>query len=167
MRKQSGFTLIEVMVAVFVLAIGVLGMAGMQATGVREAQNTYFRTQADMLANDIVDRMRANRQQVIDDTTYLTAGADPGVANTCGAMGGGAVEECDGQTMAGFDLQSWYNAINSSNLPSATGVITQVAGSATTYTIQVFWDENRDGSNDQVCGNTLGQDGCVRLTVEF
>ena len=78
--NQMGFTLVEVLVAVFVLAIGILGMAGMQAVGVRESQNTYYRTQADMLANDIIDRMRANRAAVASDTVIplynYASGAD-------------------------------------------------------------------------------------------
>ncbi len=45
---QKGFTLIEVMVAVFVLVVGTLGMAGMQAVSVRESQNSIFRSQADI-----------------------------------------------------------------------------------------------------------------------
>ena len=45
--KAHGFTLIEVMVTVFILSVGILGVAGMQAVSVRESGNTYHRTQAD------------------------------------------------------------------------------------------------------------------------
>ena len=75
--SQQGFTLIEVMVAVFVLAVGILGMAGMQAVSVRESQNSIFRSQADILAGDMADRLRANRSDATDplSTNYETDGS--------------------------------------------------------------------------------------------
>lgn len=58
--KQRGLTLIEVLVAVLVLAIGLLGYAGLQATSLRYNHGAYASTQATTLAVDIADRMRAN-----------------------------------------------------------------------------------------------------------
>ena len=82
-RSASGFTLIEVLVAILILGIGILGMAGMQAMSVRESQNTYFRTQADMLAYDIVDRMRANRGEAATTAAYVSDGSAPGSVGAC------------------------------------------------------------------------------------
>ena len=59
-RRQRGFSLIEVLIAILVLAIGLLGMANMQASGMRSTHGAYLRTQATFLAGDILDSMRAN-----------------------------------------------------------------------------------------------------------
>lgn len=58
--KQAGFSLIEVMVAVFVLAIGLLGAAGMQLSALRYTDSSRINSQASFIVYDIIDRMRAN-----------------------------------------------------------------------------------------------------------
>ncbi len=56
--RQRGFTLIEVMIAVLVLSIGLLGLAGLQVTALRNNQTAFLRTQAAILSGDIIERMR-------------------------------------------------------------------------------------------------------------
>ncbi len=60
MKTNTGFTLIEVLIAMLVLAVGLLGLAGLQATSLRNNQSAYNRSQATQLAYDLADRMRAN-----------------------------------------------------------------------------------------------------------
>ena len=60
MKTNSGFTLIEVLIAMLVLAVGLLGLAGMQATGIRNNLSAYNRSLATQLAYDMADRMRSN-----------------------------------------------------------------------------------------------------------
>src|SRR5690606_3184429 len=60
-RRENGFTLIEVLVTVIVLAIGLLGLAALQFSGLRYTHSAYQRSQATILTNDIIDRMRVNR----------------------------------------------------------------------------------------------------------
>ena len=60
MNKNTGFTLIEVLIAMIILAVGLLGLAGLQATSLRNNQSAYNRSVATQLAYDIADRMRAN-----------------------------------------------------------------------------------------------------------
>jgi type IV pilus assembly protein PilV len=70
-RKQSstlyprskyvlGFTLIEVLVTIVVVSIGLLGLAGLQINGLRANVSSEARSKATLLANDIIERMRAN-----------------------------------------------------------------------------------------------------------
>lgn len=59
--SETGFTLIEVLVAVAILSFGMLGIAAMQITGVRANQGSYFRSQATFIASDFAERMYANR----------------------------------------------------------------------------------------------------------
>ena len=64
LTKQSGFSLLEVMIAVMVLAIGLLGMAAMQAVALSSNQEAQFRVQALAIAEDLSSRMRTNRAYV-------------------------------------------------------------------------------------------------------
>ena len=107
--SQQGFTLIEVMVAVFVLAVGILGMAGMQAVSVRESQNSIFRSQADILAGDMADRLRANRTDAADplSTNYETDGTFVVPPNCMGTTA-----YCDETGIAGYDIFQWQTQSN-------------------------------------------------------
>ncbi len=58
-RRSGGFTLLEVLIAIVVLAIGLLGLAALQLRGLTDTGNAYLRSQATWLAYDVADRMRA------------------------------------------------------------------------------------------------------------
>lgn len=62
--RQSGSTLIEVLVAMLVIAVGLIGVAGMLSYTVKGNQSAYVRSQATMLANDLTDAMRASPKDV-------------------------------------------------------------------------------------------------------
>lgn len=63
-RQQSGMTLIEVMISVLILVIGMLGLAAMQLQSVKFNESAKWRSQATFLAYDIVERIRANKDDV-------------------------------------------------------------------------------------------------------
>lgn len=69
-RQQSGFGMIEILVAMLVLAIGVMGFAGLQARAVQTSGDSYYRSQAMSLAQDLAERVRANSRQT---AAYRTA----------------------------------------------------------------------------------------------
>jgi len=122
-RFQRGATLIEVLVAVLITATGVMGAAALQLNSVKFNQLANVRSTAVFLANDITDRMRANRVRAI-------AGAyDIAVADS--APTGSAINE--------VDLREWLAEL-AVRLPSGDGSITRV-GSVITVTVQ--WDEGR------------------------
>ena len=85
MKKQfmSGLSLIEILVTVVVLSIGLLGIAGMQAFGVRYSHDSYTRSQATMLANELIERMHANPDGVLNGDYE---DADNNVALNCAAV---------------------------------------------------------------------------------
>lgn len=64
-RRPSGFSMIEVLVALVILAIGLLGFALLQTMNLRFTQSANYRTQATNLAYDLLDQMRANRFQAV------------------------------------------------------------------------------------------------------
>ena len=140
MNKNTGFTLIEVLIAMVVLAIGLLGLAGLQATGLKNNQSAYYRSQATQLAYDIADRMRAN---VTTANNYLTTFMDPADAATqadCETVS----TTCTPADMAENDLFEWNSALTGT-LPSGAGTIA-IAGNVVTVTVS--WSENRDDDND-------------------
>jgi len=141
-HKQSGFTLLEVLITLVILAIGLLGLAGLQAVGLQQNHSAYMRSQATQAAYSIMDRMRANPVEMAAiGNKYLTSPKDANVQAGCTAGG------CDETQMAENDLFEWNEALNSSlpNLavPVDLGNIT-VNGSI--YTITINWDDNRDGA---------------------
>ena len=138
--RQHGFTLIEVLVTLVIMAIGLLGLAGMQATSLRNTESAYQRSQAAMLAYDMLDRMRTNSTGVASGaynsigTTAATAGTD------CGSS------VCSSSAMATYDDADWHAKI-AEVLPSGTGSVSG-SGANSVFTITITWDDDRSGTAD-------------------
>lgn len=82
-RKSRGFTLVEVLVALVVLSIGLLGVAALQLTSLRSNHGSAMRSQATFLAYDIIDRMRANQSNSdADKNRYVVSLTGNGTAGT-------------------------------------------------------------------------------------
>jgi type IV pilus assembly protein PilV len=137
MNKNTGFTLIEILIAVLILATGILGLAGLQASILKNNQSAYNRSQATQFAYDMADRMRANASVA---NNYITTFTVPTEQSDCSTVS----TTCTKADMAINDLYQWNTAISAS-LPSGKGTIT-LAG--TVFTITINWDDNRDGDVD-------------------
>ena len=81
--RQRGFTLMEVLIAILILSIGMLGMAGLQTRSLQMNQSAHLSSQASYLAYEIVDRMRANRTAALNGSynRNALAGAAPGTGS--------------------------------------------------------------------------------------
>lgn len=132
--NEGGFTLIEVLVTVIVLAIGLLGLAGLQLSGLRYSYSAYQRSQATILANDIADRMRANRVVAEAGSYDIALGAMPGAASCTGT---GA--NCSVGNLAAADLYEWKQSL-AELLPSGDGSVAQNGG---VFTVTIQWDDTR------------------------
>ena len=69
-KHQKGFSLVEILVALLILSIGLLGLAALQTTSLKFNTDSYMRTQATYFVYDIIDRMRANSDSVVAGGTY-------------------------------------------------------------------------------------------------
>lgn len=128
-RGCRGLTLVEILVALVVLSVGLLGLAAMQTTSVKFTTSAYQRTQATALAYDLIDRMRGNRLAALNND-YNVAFQSPVPA--CGAFDGTG-------TLRDQDIKAWRNAI-ACRLPQGTGSVTRVNDE---FTIAIQWDDSQ------------------------
>ncbi len=118
---SSGFSLIESMIAVLVISIGLLGLASLQGTSIRNNHDSYLRSQATLLGHGILDRMRANRSQAIAGLYNLALAATPVSAKNCEDTASAAAT-CNAAEMTLFDQASWINRV-AQGLPNGDATI--------------------------------------------
>jgi len=138
-RRSRGFTLIEVLVSMVILAIGLLGLAGLQTTGIRFNQSALLRSQATLCAYDMADRMRANKASAIAGD-YARSFGDTKPTQTCTS----ATSNCSGSQMAQADIKDWLESLQ--GLPSGDGAISVTSSGIAT--IIVHWNDTRDTSGN-------------------
>lgn len=137
-RRQGGFSLIEVLVALLVLAIGLLGLAALQTQGVRFNHDAYVRTNATALAYDILDKMRLNRGNAAD---YVTANFPAREAEPAGGYTAESPPYACAQSGIGAaaDLACWLNGIEL-GLPLGRATIAQQAApNDDLYDVTIMW----------------------------
>ncbi len=125
-HSAAGFTLVEVLIALVVLSIGMLGIAALYLESLRSGRAALYRTQAVTLAADIGDRMRSNRS--------------PLDAYNCGSP---CVSSAGKNALAQSDLAGWLASIQAS-LPGGTATVAYTPATATTptaYVVTISWNE--------------------------
>ena len=120
-KTQRGTTLVETLVALVVLSVGLLGIAALQMTSLRNNRGAHLRSQAQVLAYDIADRMRANRNVALANAYVVALGVTPA-----------------GGTLDALDLQDW-KATLAQALPSGDGEITRVGNM---FRIRIRWTDS-------------------------
>jgi len=114
-KLSSGFSLIEVLIAVLIFSFGLLGVAGLMTVSIRNNHNGYMRSQAILLSSSIVSSMRAN-------VTGLWLGAYNGAAPNDPTTTCSATSRCDYSKLAQYDMEQWGLLINQF-LPNGAGTI--------------------------------------------
>jgi len=149
--RARGFSLIETLVAMVVLATGMLGIAALYVESLRAGRSAHSRTLAINLASDMADRIRANRSgRQFYAVGTAQAGARPTV---CGVMRGVPAQNCNAQQMAQFDIWLWKTMVGNTSstqyrrmgLPGATAEIEiNTATQPNSFVIRITWSEQND-----------------------
>ena len=168
---QRGVTLVEVLVAVVVLSIGLLGLAQLQMTTLRQTQSALLRSHATLLGYDITDRMRANAAGVLAEHYNQSSVSDKqgdhdcSVVDASGTATNATPASCTPQELAENDLLEWANTL-ARELPSGQGIVCldstpkddppatpgapQCDNLGTIYVVKVWWNDGYDSSGQPV-----------------
>lgn len=133
-RMQTGTGMIEVLVAIVILSIGLLGLAGLQTAGLKSNQSASFRSTASMMAYSMLDSMRANRISAGEGSYSHSLSEDDPTA------------EAEGEVEIPGDVTAWLDELKS-RLPDGNGAIDIDADNKVTITIQ--WDDSRGAATPQ------------------
>jgi type IV pilus assembly protein PilV len=160
-HAARGFTMVEVLVALIITSVGLLGIAKMQALAYASTGTASVRSLVAIQAASLATTMRANRAYwsvgsapatititgtTIDDATL--AGVDIS-GNVCRSGGGGTL--CPPATLAAYDLKTWANALNAviPNSSPKTVINCPLGSIPMNCTIKISWTEKAVAINDQ------------------
>lgn len=132
-QRAAGVTLIEVLITLVIMSVGLLGVAAMQLVTLRGNYTAFSRSQAAVLAGDMLDRMRANRTAARNGQYAVGLGPYSSPANT----------------PAGRDLQTWKTSL-AAQLPTGDGSIVMLADPADVVEITIQWAERIELSEQNV-----------------
>jgi type IV pilus assembly protein PilV len=152
---QNGATLIEVLIAVLILSVGMLGMASLQTRAMQFNQSAYYQSQTGVLAQDILDRMRASNNSAGTLSQFRHGMADSIAASYPSCFGTSA--NCTPAVMARYDLNTWLTDV-SVLLPNGRAQIEidNSAAAATIYTVTIQYNDSRvDDSTSFGQNNTI------------
>ncbi len=132
-KHARGFTILEVLVSITLIAIALLGSAALQAYSTKVTQGGQFRSQAVVLGMDIVERIEANNPGAVTGS-YI--GTLPASSNAPDCV----VSMCSPADLAAFDLdQIEQNLVR--QLPGGAVTITRTGAGPFVYTVQISWQE--------------------------
>ena len=146
--RQEGVTLVEVLIAVLVLSVGLLGVAGLQGTSLRNSYSAYQRSQAVSLGYEVIDALRAAREQVV------RFGIPPGFVDT------------------------WEDQVDIMLTDGAIDVDVVVNGTARFARVSIAWLDDRSeldtaidcaalaSASAEATALSTGQAACTRLSLE-
>lgn len=158
MQAQRGATLMEILVTLFVLAIGLLGVAGMQSAGLRQSAITGMDTQVQVLVQDLAETILAN--DVAGEGHYAFAEVPQTMGADCMAA------PCNRAQLAQYNVWRWAQMVGNSLPDYELSISHSPADSA--YTIVLTWDSAREGEDYEAADCALDDSlnpGCFAMSV--
>lgn len=152
-KRNDGFTLVEILFAFLIVSIAMLGLAKMQSVGLRSNAGSQLRVQASMLANDLAERMRANKASAMNGAyvgTYAAGSCATAPSKMCASIPSNrSPADCTGDEMAGYDRYEWHCRLIDA-LPNGSAQVSLTGGA---YSISVSW--SNVGSSGSVSNNNI------------
>ena len=128
--SMAGFSLVEVLIALIIMSVGMLGIAGLYVHSMQAGRTSLFRHHAVTLAGDVADRIRANP---LGGAAYVGGGAD----NNCVAGG----VNCTAAEMAAKDVFLWAEQAEATLPDGEVTVEYDNSAVPSTYRVTVTWRE--------------------------
>jgi type IV pilus assembly protein PilV len=157
MLRSRGFSLIEVLIALVILSVGLLGIAAMVSVSLKSKDSSYSHTQALALSSAILDRMRANLDtataQGYDTPSYGSYPSGAPGGDNCSSH----TDDCTAAQIAAVDVKDWQAEIAatlppfSASVPAAGSIGTVPVGGMTQVSILIRWNDKR--ANQAVAGS--------------
>jgi len=147
MKTQRGTSLLEMMIALFVLAVGLLGVASMQIKALQFNHTAYYYAQAVYLTSDILESIRANPQ--MRNGYALQFDDEPTAPVDCAA-----VDECTPAQMRDWNLSQFHERIED----VFVGGRAQIATAGNYVTVTLEFDDSRSnmpGQGDEIASYTI------------
>ena len=175
MSRPLGFSLVEVMVALIIICVGLLGIAKLQALMLSNTGASRMRALAALEASSIAATMHADRDYwagtpaattTVDDTaaTKGVTSTDSNLQTTPDCKAAGSDAPCSAVKMAAYDLQNWLNDMYVT-LPASTSKIICATNIVVSCTITITWQENVVASNSQEVGTNPFRSQTYQLVV--
>jgi type IV pilus assembly protein PilV len=153
----AGFSLVEVLVALVIIGIGMLGIAKLQALAYASTSTASLRSLAALEASSLASAMHANRNYwavLSAGFSYQFTGTAAPVTTDSALTGAGCTSACAAPALAAYDVQTWVTAVNQV-LPNATGTISCPTVNPVSCGITLSWTEANVAVNSQTQGNTM------------
>ncbi len=152
-KQQQGVTLVESMIALLVISIGLLGIAALQITSMKQNNSALHHSQAVWIGYNVADRIRANFNQFNSYAGINTSGT---YSQDC--IGGA----CSAAQLVVADAADWATAMQT--LPGGLGIIS--SPSANELLISIMWDDEGTGATGTACGPNPAVDlTCYTVTL--
>lgn len=145
-RRQAGFTLLEILVSLMLIAIGVLGTAGLQALALKMNQGGQLRSQAVVLGIDLIERIEANNVAAIAGS-YAPATYPTSYTTDC------STAFCSPADLATYDLVNFKLRVLD-QLPNAAITISMAGTGPVTYSVRIDWVERISKAKDTAVDTT-------------
>ncbi|MCP9759132.1 type IV pilus modification protein PilV [Aquitalea sp. S1-19] len=158
-KRQTGLSMIEVMVSLFIIALGLLGLASLQSRTLMYNQSAYQRTIAADLANDLAERIRANRTPFLlddDAASDMPLPTPPDFSQCTTASLSSTPPACAAQVngrstyLVVAEMAEW-NRMLQNQLPQGRFALAAVTGASTgflRYTLTISWRDDHAAGLD-------------------
>ncbi len=169
---SRGFSLVEVLVALIIVSVGLLGIAKMEALLLANTGVSRVRALVALEASSLAASMHADRDYWASAPSGLTVSIGPNAGSTVSstdntlepeiatALGtptvcetGSAALPCSATQMAGYDLVQWEQAMHNVLGNATTGIVCAPVNSEVACTITIGWTENTVNANTQETGS--------------